>query len=121
MLLVSADAKTSAGAPCEICCTSADDASKLNVTFASGFADVNAAPMSVKAAVSDAAAKTVMSPETGAVVDAGAALDAAVESGTDGAEDAADDPLSSPQAAARNPKRPRRRTTRYRLRRIAGL
>jgi hypothetical protein len=119
MLLVSADAKTSAGAPCEICCTSADDASKLNVTFASGFAAVNEAPTSLKAAVSDAAAKTVMSPETGAVVDAGTEVDA-VESEAE-ADDAADDPLSSPQAAARSPKRPRRRTRRYRLRRTAGL
>ena len=107
------------GRALEICCTSADEASKLNVTFASGLARRERGADVVEGAVSDAAAKTVMSPETGAVVDAGAEV-TAVESEAE-ADDAADDPLSSPQAAARSPKRPRRRTRRYRPRRMAGL
>ena len=64
MLFVSAEAKTSAGAPWMICCTSADDASKLSVTLASGLASVNASPASVKDSVSEAAANTVISPST---------------------------------------------------------
>jgi PadR family transcriptional regulator AphA len=45
-----------------ICCTSADEASKLNVAVASGFAAANASPISVNDSVNDAAANTVMSP-----------------------------------------------------------
>ena len=67
MLAVSAEAKTSAGAPWVICCTSADEASKLKVTLASGLAAVKAAPISLNASVSDAAANTVMSPVTAGV------------------------------------------------------
>ena len=51
-----------------ICCTSADEASKLNVALASGLAAVNASPTSVNDSVSDAAANTVMSPSTAGVV-----------------------------------------------------
>ncbi len=109
MLLVSADAKTSAGAPCEICCTSAEEASKLNVTFASGFAAVNAAPMSVNAAVSEAAAKTVMSPSTPGLV----VVEGAVE-----AED--DEALSSPHATRTSPRTARRTRTMDRARRMAA-
>ena len=64
MLAVSAEANTSAGAPSVICCTSAEEASKLNVAVASGLAAVNASPTSVNDSVSDAAANTVMSPST---------------------------------------------------------
>ena len=49
MLAVSAEANTSAGAPSMICCTSAEEASKLNVAVASGLAALNASPTSVKA------------------------------------------------------------------------
>src|SRR5262245_32317929 len=62
MFAVSAEANTSAGAPSVICCTSADEASKLNVAVASGLAAVNASPISVNDSVNDAAANTVMSP-----------------------------------------------------------
>ena len=51
-----------------ICCTSADEASKLNVAVASGLAAVNASPTSVNDSVSDVAANTVMSPATPAAV-----------------------------------------------------
>ena len=75
MLAVSAEAKTSAGAPSVICWTSADEASKLNVASASGLAAVNASPTSVNDSVSDAAAKTVISPSTpAAAVVAGVAV-----------------------------------------------
>ena len=75
MLAVSAEANTSAGAPSVICCTSAEEASKLNVAFASGLAAVNASPTSVNDSVSDAAANTVMSPSTpAAAVVAGASV-----------------------------------------------
>ena len=63
MFVPSADAKTSAGAPPWICCTSADDAPKLNVTVVPGFAFWKSAPIFVNASVSDAAADTVMVPE----------------------------------------------------------
>ena len=104
MLAVSAEAKTSAGAPWVICCTSADEASNENVALASGLAFVKAAPMSVNAPVSDAAANTVMSPLTAPaavvvappVVVVAAAVVAVV---------VADDPLllSLPQAATPTP------------------
>ena len=51
ILAVSAEANTSAGAPSMICCTSADDASKLKVALASGLAAVNASPTSVNDSV----------------------------------------------------------------------
>ena len=79
MLAVSAEAKTSAGAPWVICCTSADEASKLKVALASGLASVKASPTAVNDSVSEAAANTVMSPSTaGAVVVAAAVVAAAV-------------------------------------------
>jgi hypothetical protein len=77
MFVVSAEAKTSAGAPWVICCTRAEDASKLNVALASGLAAVNASPTALNESVSDAAAKTVMSPETVGVLVAAAAVVAA--------------------------------------------
>ena len=99
MLAVSAEANTSAGAPSVICCTNAEEASKLNVAVASGFAAENASPTSVNDSVSDAAAKTVMSPSTlVAAVVAGASVVAAP---------AAVDPTassSSPHAAATSAK-----------------
>ena len=67
MLLLSAEANTSAGAPCPIWATNSDDAAKLNVTFAPGYSAVNASPTSVNAAVSEAAANTVTSPTPVAV------------------------------------------------------
>ena len=45
-----------------ICCTSAEEASKLNSAVASGLAAVNASPTSVNDSVNDVAANTVMSP-----------------------------------------------------------
>ena len=64
MFVPSADANTSAGAPPWICCTSADDAAKLNVTVVPGFAFSKSAPILVNASVSDAAADTVIVPES---------------------------------------------------------
>ena len=78
MFDTSAEAKMSAGAPCTIWACKAEDASKLNVTFASGCAVVNAAPRSLKAAVSDDAANTVMSPFTAGTVVGAAVVGAAV-------------------------------------------
>ena len=76
MLVPSADANTSAGAPPWICCTNADDAAKLKVTDVPGFAFWKSAPILVNASVSEAAADTVMVPETffafGRLRDAGA-------------------------------------------------
>ena len=63
MLLRSAEAKRSAGAPSPIWVTSSDEAAKLSVTVVSGLAAMKASARSVKAAVNDAAAKTVMSPD----------------------------------------------------------
>jgi len=123
MLEVSAEAKTSAGAPWEICCTRADDASKLNVTFASGLAAVNAEPISLNASVSDAAAKTVMSPDTGAAVDAADvdAADDAVAAVVAGPPiDPVEDPLSSPHAARKIPKSRRKTSKKGRERRIVA-
>ena len=84
MLAVSAEANTSAGAPSVICCTSAEEASKLNVAVASGLAAVNASPTSVNDSVSDAAANTVMSPSTpaGAVLAGASVVVAAVVAGS---------------------------------------
>ena len=61
MLLPSAVASTSAGAPCCSCVTRSLLPAKANVTFTSGWAAVNWSPSCVKASVSDAAAKTVSS------------------------------------------------------------
>ena len=59
-----AEAKTSAGAPELICCASAELAPKLNVTFVPGLADSNCLPSSVNDSVSEAAANTVMFPDS---------------------------------------------------------
>src|SRR5690349_5499464 len=101
MLAVSAEAKTSAGAPWLICCTSADDASKLNVALAFGYLWPKAVPTSLNESVSDAAAKTVMSPVTAAV---GATVAVAA--------DELPLPLSLPQAAAASPSMASRTTRR---------
>lgn len=53
MLLVSAEAYTSAGAPSLICVTRSDDDAKLNVTVVPGCSTMNASPISVNAAVND--------------------------------------------------------------------
>src|SRR3954451_13319078 len=89
MLAVSAEAKASAGAPCIICWARADDASKLNVALAFGLFCVKAVPISVNESFNDAAAKTVMSPDTAVAVVVGAAELLA--------------PLSPPQAVTINP------------------
>src|SRR5689334_10889336 len=75
MFFVSADANTSAGAPPWICVTNAADESKLNVTFAPGFAASKSFPTCANALLSDAAAETVIVPVTFAVA---AEVDAAV-------------------------------------------
>ena len=80
MLVRSADAYTSAGAPPWIWVTSADDDPKLNVTVALGFFLWKPEPSLVNASVSDAAADTVMDPEVLALdraAPAGAAVSAA--------------------------------------------
>ena len=66
MFLVSAEAKTSAGAPCWIWATRSEDPAKLKVTLTPGWAFSNSAPISVKVFFSDAAAKTVISPDSAA-------------------------------------------------------
>jgi hypothetical protein len=66
MFLVSAEAKTSAGAPWEICATRSDDPAKLNATVTPGLASSNVLPISVNVPLSDAAANTVMVVACGA-------------------------------------------------------
>ena len=61
MLVVSAVASTSAGAPCCTCVTRSLLPAKLKSTFTSGWAAVKSSPNWVKASVSDAAAKTLSS------------------------------------------------------------
>src|SRR6478672_9566406 len=63
MFLVSAEAKTSAGAPCWSWATRSEDPAKLKVTLAPGWAFSNSAPIAVKVFFSEAAAKTVISPD----------------------------------------------------------
>ena len=60
MFASSADANTSTGAPPWIWSTSADDASKLNVTCVPGFVFSKCVPIAVNASVNDAAAETVI-------------------------------------------------------------
>ena len=62
MLLSSAEMNTSAGAPLVIWVTRSLEPAKLNVTFAFGFAAVNASPISLNASVSDDAANTTTAP-----------------------------------------------------------
>src|SRR3954452_8115620 len=59
MLAVSAEANTSAGAPCWICATRSEDPPKLSFTVTPLCSLSKALPMSVNVPVSDAAAKTV--------------------------------------------------------------
>jgi hypothetical protein len=68
MFAWSADAKTSAGAPCAICVSKVDDGPKLKVTVVAGFAFLKSAPILPKACVNDAAADTVTDPVTLGVV-----------------------------------------------------
>src|SRR5436309_14201757 len=62
MFFVLADANTSAGAPCTICCASPELGPKLNTTFTPGCAASNCFPSVLKASVSDAAANTLTVP-----------------------------------------------------------
>ena len=59
MFLVSAEANTSAGAPCWIWVTRSEEPAKLNVTVVPGWAASNCCPSSVKVDFSEAAANTV--------------------------------------------------------------
>src|SRR3954454_13570204 len=68
MFAWSALAKRSAGAPWVICWTRADEASKLNATLAFGFICVKASPAALNASLSEAAANTVIEPETAGIV-----------------------------------------------------
>src|SRR3954454_2849975 len=68
MFAWSALAKRSAGAPWVICWTRADEPSKLNATLAFGFFWVKASPAALNASVSEAAANTVIEPETAGIV-----------------------------------------------------
>src|SRR3954453_23657067 len=58
MFFVLADANTSAGAPCTICCAKPELGPKLNTILTPGWADSNCLPRVVNASVRDAAAKT---------------------------------------------------------------
>ena len=53
MFFTSAEAKTSAGRPCEICSAKSEDEAKLKAMVISGFASMNCSPMSLKTSVSD--------------------------------------------------------------------
>ena len=59
MFLVSAEAKTSAGAPWLIWVARSEDPAKLSVTVVPGCAASNSSASAVKGALRDAAAKTV--------------------------------------------------------------
>ena len=63
MFLVSAEAKTSAGAPWVIWVTRSEDPAKFSVILVPGFFASKSLASSVKVAFSDAAAKTVMLPD----------------------------------------------------------
>src|SRR5215469_734876 len=71
MFAWSAEAKTSAGAPCWICVTSIGLPAKLNLTSTPGYFAWTWSPIFVNAPVSDAAASTVRLPETSGVGVAG--------------------------------------------------
>src|SRR5450830_591728 len=68
MFLVSAEAKTSAGAPSVIWLTRSDDPAKLRFTLKPGCLASNLEAISVKLPLSDAAAKTMIEPLSGAEV-----------------------------------------------------
>src|SRR4051794_36414738 len=76
MLASSAEAKTSPGAPLLAWPASVDEESKENLTWTSELAAWKACPISLKASVNDAAARTVMSPASffAVVVVVGAAV-----------------------------------------------
>src|SRR5712692_6605443 len=57
----SAEANTSAGAPCSICARSSEEAAKLKVTFVPEWLRSNWDPIAWKASVNEAAANTVRS------------------------------------------------------------
>ena len=59
MFLVSAEANTSAGAPCVNCVTRSEDPAKENSTDAPGLSVLNCSPISVNVFLSDAAANTI--------------------------------------------------------------
>src|SRR5690348_10304732 len=65
MFVVSAEANTSADAPCSICVTRVGVPAKLNFTVTPELAPWNEVPRALKAAVSDAAAKTETVPLSG--------------------------------------------------------
>jgi len=71
-------AKRSAGAPCPIWAASAFEPAKLKTTFTPPLAAEKFLPISLKASVSEAAARTVKSPVAAAAVGAGGS---AVETG----------------------------------------
>jgi hypothetical protein len=77
ILLVSADANTSAGAPAVSWVTRSEDPAKLNVTVDPGFSVWKIVPISVNVAFSDAAANTVNVPAAAGAE--AAALDGAAE------------------------------------------
>ncbi|MCY1232958.1 hypothetical protein D9M72_454760 [compost metagenome] len=64
MFVVSAEANTSAGAPWLICVARSEEPAKLSVTLVPGFFFSNSSASVVKVALSEAAAKTVMVPES---------------------------------------------------------
>src|SRR6478609_8817205 len=70
MFLVSAEAKTSAGAPCWSWDTRSEEPAKLNVTVLPGWEASNFVPISVKVFLSDAAENTVSFPAGVRLVDA---------------------------------------------------
>src|SRR3954468_17828829 len=90
----SADANTSAGAPCTICVASVPDEPKLNVTLAPGFARLKSSPILPNASVSDAAADTVTAPVAFGVAEVGE---------DDDDFDEPEDPDELPQAASADP------------------
>ena len=81
MFLALAEANTSAGAPEVIWVARAELAAKLKVTFTPGWAASNCWPSVVKDSVSDAAARTVMSPESEGDAEAEARCRAAAGAG----------------------------------------
>src|SRR6478752_1399651 len=64
MFLVSAEAKTSAGAPWVICVARSEDPAKFSVILVPGFLASKSLAILVKVAFSEAAAKTVAAPES---------------------------------------------------------
>jgi hypothetical protein len=68
MFTSSAEANTSAGAPWLAWAARLDEESNENFTSVPGYSSSNWASASVKASVSEAAASTTMSPETGVAV-----------------------------------------------------